>query len=283
MPVAWIDVTKLSFNVLLLLERVQLSWFPGWLPEPELGTALNANPAVAWYMRHKCPEIAEWLDQVLTQAASPLPQGERLGVGDASPPLPEGEGLGVRADVRAAEIKVMNSINDLLVYAVDPALYDALPFLGWDSAELNGLADFSGKTVVDVGAGTGRLAFVAAEEGAHAVFAVEPVANLRCYIKAKALENGLTNVFAVDGLITDLPFPDDFGDVVMGGHVFGDDPQAEHAELVRVAKPGGMVILCPGNNDRDEGWHQFLVGQGFEWSRFEEPGDGIKRKYWKVV
>jgi hypothetical protein len=44
-----------------------------------------------------------------------------------------------------------------------------------------------------------------------------------------------------------------------------------------------MVILCPGNNDSDEGWHQFLVDQGFEWSRFEEPGDGIKRKYWKTV
>ena len=33
MPVNWIDVTVLSFNTLLLLERVQLSWFPGWLPE----------------------------------------------------------------------------------------------------------------------------------------------------------------------------------------------------------------------------------------------------------
>jgi len=69
----------------------------------------------------------------------------------------------------------------------------------------------------------------------------------------------------------------------MGGHVFGDHPEEEYAEMVRVTKPGGMVILCPGNNDRDEGWHSFLVDQGFEWSRFEEPGDGIKRKYWKVI
>lgn len=87
----------------------------------------------------------------------------------------------------------------------------------------------------------------------------------------------------MDGLITDLPFPDDFIDIVMGGHVFGDHPEDEYAEMVRVAKPGGMVILCPGNNDKDQGWHKFLVDQGFEWSRFEEPGDGIKRKYWKVV
>jgi hypothetical protein len=44
-----------------------------------------------------------------------------------------------------------------------------------------------------------------------------------------------------------------------------------------------MVILCPGNNDRDEGRHSFLVGRGCAWSRFEEPGDGWKRKYWKVL
>ena len=260
MSLNWIDVTKLSFNVLLLLERVQLSWLPGWLPEKELGIALNANPSVEWYMRHKCPEIAEWVEQVLV----------------AAPPTE------VRMDVRVAEVKVMNSINDLLVYVVDPTLYDTQPFLGWDSAELSELTDFCGKTVVDVGAGTGRLAFIAAEEGAHAVFAVEPVANLRRYIKAKARKNGLTKVFPVDGLITDLPFPDDFVDVVMGGHVFGDNPEEEHAELVRVSKPGGMVILCPGNNDEDNDRHKFFVEQGFEWSRFEEPQDGVKRKYWKT-
>ena len=103
------------------------------------------------------------------------------------------------------------------------------------------------------------------------------------YIKEEAQIRRLRNIYTKDGLITDLPFPDNFIDIVMGGHVFGDDPDAEYAEMVRVAKPGGMVILCPGNNDTDEGRHQFLVDQGFEWSRFEEPGDGVKRKYWKTV
>ncbi len=55
MPVNWIDVTKLSFNTLLLLERVQLSCFPGWVPEEELAIALQANPTVEWYLRHKFP------------------------------------------------------------------------------------------------------------------------------------------------------------------------------------------------------------------------------------
>lgn len=259
MSLNWIDVTDLSFNVLLLLERVQLSWMPGWLPEPELGTALIANPAVEWYLRHKNPDLNTWVDQVLQQA-NPDTTPERI---------------------RQAELVILRSINDLVVYAVNPQLYADLPFQGWDSSELSSLADFSGKTVIDVGAGTGRLAFVAAEAGAFPVFAVEPVGNLRVFIKDAARIRGLKNVYTMDGLITDMPFPANFCDIVMAGHVFGDRPEAEYAELVRVVKPGGMVILCPGNNDADDDRHQFLVDQGFAWSRFEEPGDGMKRKYWK--
>jgi ubiquinone/menaquinone biosynthesis C-methylase UbiE len=174
-------------------------------------------------------------------------------------------------------------MNDLICYAVNPAIYEKLPFLGWDSEELRNLVNFEGKTVVDIGSGTGRLAFVAAEDGALGVFAVEPVGNLRRYIKEKARRNGLTSIYTMDGLITDLPFPDGFIDIVMGGHVFGDSPEKEYTEMVRIVKPGGMVILCPGSNDSDDARHTFLVDRGFEWSRFEEPGDGIKRKYWKNV
>jgi hypothetical protein len=64
MPVDWIDVSPLSFNTILLLERIQLSWFPGWVPEGDLALALHANPAVEWYMRQKCPELNPWLDEM---------------------------------------------------------------------------------------------------------------------------------------------------------------------------------------------------------------------------
>ncbi|MFC1707547.1 class I SAM-dependent methyltransferase [Planctomycetota bacterium] len=261
MPVNWLDVSPLSFNSLLLLERCQLSWFPGWVPEKELATALGGNPAVAWYIRHKCPEIADWLDKVESLAGIATTTSE---------------------EIRSGELAVLNEINDLLVYVVDPAVYDRQAFLGWDSRELTNVADFAGKTVIDVGSGTGRLALTVAPE-AGTVFAVEPVANLHHYLRRRARRAGVDNLFAVDGLITDIPFPDAFADIVMGGHVFGNDPEGECQELHRVVRPGGMIILCPGNSDKDNSAHDLLVSQAFEWSRFEEPEDGTKRKYWKTV
>jgi ubiquinone/menaquinone biosynthesis C-methylase UbiE len=117
---------------------------------------------------------------------------------------------------------------------------------------------------------------------ADTVFAIEPVNNLRSYLKHKAFKKGFNNIYPVDGLITDIPFPDNYADITMGGHVFGDSPDLENKELIRVTKLGGMIILCPGNSDKDNEVHDFLISKGFQWSRFEEPRDGWKRKYWKI-
>jgi len=258
MSLNWMETDSLPFNSLLLLEQAQINWFPSFnLPLAEFATALRANPAVEWFLRHKCPNIEPWLEDVLQQHLKDLP------------------------DLREAEKAVLRKFVDLLVYALNPEVYDAQPFLNWDSDELTRLADFKGKTVIDVGSGTGRQAFIAAAE-ADVVFAVEPVTNLRNYIRHKAASRGVSNLFAVDGLITSIPFPDGFADVTMGGHVFGDELQAEWAELKRVTRYGGMVILCPGNDDVDNETHRFLLKQGCQWERFEEPCDGWKRKYWLV-
>jgi SAM-dependent methyltransferase len=262
MPLGWMDTASLPFNALLLLERVQLSWLPGFrLPEADLAAALRANPAVAWYLRHKCPEIAPWLDRVLAHATMPVPS----------------------ESIRAAEQAVLARLEDLLVYVLDPALYDAQPFLAWDDSELTGLVDFRGQVVIDVGAGTGRLALAAIHAGAAVVYAVEPVANLRIYLRAKAQRLGQAHVYALDGLITSIPFMDGFAGITLAGHVFGDEPEAELADLERVTQPSGTVILCPGNGDHNNASHATLTGRGYAWDRFEEPRDGWKRKYWKQL
>lgn len=257
----WMDVTQLSFNSLLLLEEVQLSWLPGWLNNEYLHIALIANPHVEWYFRHKCPQLNDWLDVVLQDGTSK----------DLT-----------REEIRNAEVQIMKSMEDLLVYVTNPAVYDTLPFTTWDDQALLELADFKGKTVIDVGAGTGRLSFAVAPL-AKTVYAVEPVANLRKLIRAKADQRKHQNVYAVDGLITSIPFSADFADILLGGHVFGDLLEAEYAEISRVVKPGGKIILFPGNTDKDNAEHAFLVAHGFQWSRFEEPQSGLVRIYWKAT
>ena len=225
-----------------------------------LSVALRHNPTVTYCIRSKCPEIAARIDELLAR--------------ESTNRTPE--------EVRRHEVAVLDSMQDWLLYALDPAAYDALPFLGWDSNELLGLADFTDKTVLDVGAGTGRLGFAVAPL-ARVVYACEPVGNLRDYLREKAARLGHGNVHVVDGFLAELPFPADAFDVTMGAHVFGDEPEEEQAELARVTRPGGVVILCPGNNDTDDQRHAFLVAQGYRWARFPQPVDGMKRKYWVTV
>lgn len=75
--------------------------------------------------------------------------------------------------------------------------------------------------MLDVGAGSGRLTFAAAEKAAF-VYASEPVGTLREFMRDKIAEEGIRNVRVLDGFADSLPFPDDTFDVVMSGHVVGE-------------------------------------------------------------
>ena len=178
---------------------------------------------------------------------------------------------------------VLDSMHDWLIYVLDPAKYDQLSFLGWDDSSLLEMADFQDKIVLDIGSGTGRLAFTVTDS-ARVVYAVEPVANLRRYLYEKCRRLGVDNLYPLDGSITQIPLEDNFADIVMAGHVFGDDYDREFAEMQRVVRDGGMILLHPGTNAKnDDDAHLFLVDNGFNFDTFEEPGDGLKRKYWKKI
>lgn len=207
-----------------------------------MGIALNANPAVKWYFEQRCPELASVVSELVSNA--PI-------VADTE-------------HVREAEVYALASVEDFIVYTTPDVMGEKCDFIrGWDKKRLIELADFQGKTVLDVGAGSGRLAFAATEEASW-VYASEPVGTLREYMKDKAKLEGIKNIRVLDGLITELPFPDDTFDIVMCGHVVGDDFDAELAEIERVCKSGGYLLDCPGDSEGDIRPSPELIRRGWE-------------------
>ncbi len=257
----WLDVTDINFNALLLLEPLHVCYLASQKPSQAMGTALGSHPAVRWYLKQIYPPIADFIDQSRA-LGNPRPLAEEL---------------------RQAELKVLAGMQDWLIYLLAPQLYDDLAFLAWDDRSLLNMTDFKNKIVLDIGSRTGRLAFTVAPY-AKVVYAVEPVANLRRYQWKKRTQQNISNLYPIDGTILQIPFPDNFADILMAGHVFGEHPEREYQEMQRVVRHGGLILLHPGTNaaSEDEA-HRYLVHQGFDFDLFEEPMEGMKRKYWKTV
>jgi SAM-dependent methyltransferase len=107
--------------------------------------------------------------------------------------------------------------------------------------ERTGLA--AGQTVVDVGAGTGKLTRLLPASGARVV-AVEPVAEMRA--KLDGFE-------AVDGTAEALPLADASADVITAAqalHWF--DLDRALPEFHRVLRPGGFLALFWNSRDLDD-------------------------------
>ena len=233
MPLGWINPEDFSFNSFLLMDRFQIRLMfdsGGWRNDKaewrqSMGIALNANPAVRWYFENKCPETAETVRDIAAAASAAT---------DA-------------AEIRKAEVYALLSVEDFVLYT-RPRLMDRnCSFIyAWEKRRLFEMADFRGKTVLDVGSGSGRLAFAAAEQ-AEWVYASEPVDSLREYLRDKIKRERIGNMRVVDGMAGNLAYPDSTFDIVMSGHVVGDDWDAETAELARVCKSGGWLLDCPGD------------------------------------
>jgi SAM-dependent methyltransferase len=100
-----------------------------------------------------------------------------------------------------------------------------------------------GTRVLDVACGTGQLAIPAAQAGARA-WGIDIAPNLIEQARARATGEGLDVEFTV-GDAEALPYEDGSFDLVISliGAMFAPRPDVVAAELTRVCRPGGRIVM----------------------------------------
>jgi SAM-dependent methyltransferase len=258
------DLNEVPIDVVLLFEEFHLKYIKRTNLQKEFALLFKFRPYIEWFVRNKAPELNQWIDKISLDY-----RNEKINSTD---------------EIRKNELKIISELEDWVIYVLSPDDYNSQPFNNWDINELLNITDWRNKIVVDIGSGTGKQVFTVAPY-AKVVYCIEPVSNLRKYLKNESKRKMYKNIHVVDGLIESIPFENEFADIVMCGHVLGDSLKDELNEMERVTKKGGLIIACPGNIDKDNEQHEYLTEKGYNWERFLEPGEvigsGYKRKYWK--
>lgn len=245
----WIKTEDYSINTFLIFDRWMLKMLTQFAEENQLapyGTVFKHHPHIKWYFLHKCPEIAAFVEKCESLAPDTLTAEE----------------------LRRTEEFLLDAIDTTVVYAY-PEVMETLNYITrWTGRELLAEVDFRDKLVLDVGSGTGRLAF-AVQPYARRVYLSEPGDTLRDYLRDKIKKAGITNMVVLDGMANCLAFQDSTFDIVTSGHVIGDDYDGEVKELERVTKHGGLIVVNNGdelcNYRLDEG----LVSRGFTYTEYK--------------
>ena len=175
-------------------------------------------------------------------------------------------------------------IADLIIYNKYPERFDAQAPIKWEVDEIIALTSLEGKVVADVGAGSGRIAFLVAPF-VQTVFAVEPISSFRSFMKEKAAQNGVENLFVMDGTLDSIPLPDHSLDVLITSNAIGWNLLEELKEIERVIKTGGYAIhLLQSDEELAYPFHETLTSSPWNYTCLQGiEEEKMKLRYYKSL
>ncbi|MFX0207216.1 MAG: class I SAM-dependent methyltransferase [Candidatus Hodarchaeota archaeon] len=265
----------LGIDDLFLLEGFQIEKITQISLQRELAAILHAHPNIQHFLIHKNPAIFPFISKI-TKEYGPADDPTQLN-------------------------KFIDSIVEAFKAELIQNKYPEVSFISyWELDEISSITPLNDKVVIDVGAGTGNIAFKLVELS-RIVYAVEPATSLREFMRKKAKEIGITNLFVMDGFLQAIPLPLNSVEVLITSNVIwlGDMEEAL-IEVERIVKPEGYVIHLLLRLDTSlekeklASIHQTLTSSPWNYqfeevdmSDFKETGimsaNALKIKYWKQI
>lgn len=253
----------LSIEDILLLESFQINYLPDRVPRKEFAAVLKTYPFIQRFLISKNPSIENFIQNILKK----------------------NKAVKDKAIIDAHCNELVWEIADMIVYNKYPEIYNEKVKFTWTIKEIIPKELLQGKTVADVGAGSGMLSFLVSEF-AKIVYAIEPLSSFRSYIKETAEKEKCENIYAIDGFLDAIPLPDNSFDILFTSNAIGWNLEKELHEIERVVKPGGHAIhLMRAYDEKTETpFHDRLVSDDWNYNCFQyRETDGLKLKYSKTI
>lgn len=249
---------SLRWEDLLLLEAFQVKYLPDRVAKKEFAALLHTYPVVYRFLVSKYPPINPFLKRILEENK---PAVDRVVIEEQCQ-------------------EALWEIGDLIIYNKYPDRFDINAPIRWGIDEIQEITSLEGKVLADVGAGSGRIAFLV-EPFVQTVFAVEPLSSFRTYMKEKATVKGVENLYIMDGTLDSIPLPDHSLDILITSNAIGWNLMEELHEIQRVVKPGGYAIHLLQAEKKDQNpLHKTLTSSPWNYTCLEKKdGNRMKRRY----